>query len=143
MGHDTGASYTPEYVKAVVESAGRTQMMQPNDGCWPGGYKSCWPDAPDDSWFAYNANDARPKFRATIEQIDEMYMVTEKWLPLITIPYYRKTIVRRMLTYPDSGRPVYNWVRLGRKLREDRRTVKRWYEDGIRHLTDRLNQCSA
>ncbi|MBN8928631.1 MAG: hypothetical protein J0H19_18630, partial [Rhodospirillales bacterium] len=104
---------------------------------------SCWPDAPDDSWFAYNANDARPKFRATIEQIDEMYMVTEKWLPLITIPYYRKTIVRRMLTYPDSGRPVYNWVRLGRKLREDRRTVKRWYEDGIRHLTDRLNQCSA
>jgi hypothetical protein len=135
--------YTPDYVRAVVESAGRTMMMMPATGTRPGGYVSCMPDIADDEWFAYAANDARVRYRATLEQHNEWGMVQYQWLPLIRLPQfsnYRKAINFRMLRYPDTERPVYNWVRLGRKLNENRKTVKIWYIDGIRHLIDQLNK---
>src|ERR1700748_2812790 len=63
--------YTPDYVRAVVESAGSTMMMMPATGTRPGGYVSCMPDIADDEWFAYAANDARVRYRATLEQHNE------------------------------------------------------------------------
>lgn len=135
--------FTEEYVQAVLESAGRTMMVQPNDGCWPARIRSCWPDAPDDEWFAYDANDPKaPKIKATMEQVTEMYMVLDRWIPLIEIPYYRRTVVYRMLRYPDTDRPVYSWRKLARKLNKSRQTVMTWHKDAIRYLTDRLNQCA-
>ena len=135
------AYYTPEYVLALVESAGRTMVMQPASGCWPAQIKSCWPDAPDDGWFAYDANDpVSHKIRATMKQINELELVMFKWLPLMQHVNYRCAVQYRMLQYPNTGRPIYNCTKLGRKLGQNRRRAKECYINGIQHLTDRLNR---
>ena len=46
-------------------------FMLPASGCRPSVIKSCWPDAPDDSWFAYDANDPAPvTMRPTLAQMN-------------------------------------------------------------------------
>lgn len=115
--------------------------MQPADGCRPAQIKSCWPDVPPDEWFAYGANKARERYRATIDQMDELQLVTETWLPLITDIRYRKIINLRMLRNPyRDDRPVLNWARIAEKIQKDRSTAKRWYKEALEHLTERLNQ---
>ena len=139
--------YTAEYVNAVLASAGRTIMMLPAQGSRPSGYKTCLPEHLVEFEDLIGVNvETKVRFRATLEQINELDQVME-WLTLLSrycrikrMPQVARAVAYGMLHYPDSEKRVYGWSKLGRKLKCSHTTSKTWYEQGIEIMAKLLNE---
>lgn len=135
-----------DYIKAKLESAGRTMMMLPPEGTRPQGYASGWPDILRefaDMIEAPKENTVTP-IRATLEQMNELNEV-EGWIVALSthcrehrIPWVAKTVATACLHWPVSERRVYSWSKLARKMHVTPPTIKNWYDDGIRIIGSRL-----
>ena len=131
-----------EEVKRRVEDAGRTIMMLDGSGCRPAPYRSCWPEYArlfEDLVGAEKQN-TPTRLRPNSEQIDDMEEVFG-WLTVLAahskrkkMRYVARAVCYGMLHRPESGRRLYSWARLGRKLHANDKTVKSWYENGIEIL---------
>lgn len=143
--------YTVDEVRAIIESAGKTTMMLPAHGTRPMGYRSGLPEHMIEfSDLIGNPKQNKITIRATQEQMTEFDMV-QKHLPKLAtycmakqMPYVARAVIYGMLHYPDTGRRVYNWRKLGDKVTRERgacsrHTAKNWYENGIEIFTKILN----
>lgn len=134
-----------EEVKRRIEEAGRTALMLPGGQIGPTGYKSCWPDYVrrfEDMVGVLHRN-KRTKLMATPRQIDE-YDEVEIWLAGLKrhcdrkkIPHVSRAVGYGMLRRP-SGRRVYSWRKVAKKLHCNHKTARVWYESGIDIITKQL-----
>lgn len=141
-----------EFIKAKLESAGRTMMMLPATGTRPKGYVSGWPEIVREFADMIEApKDNSPTImRATMTQMNELEEV-EGWLVALAvtcrekrIPYVAKVVGLASLRWPLSERPVFTWAKLGRKMHVSPQTIRRWHDDGVDMIrTELANKAST
>lgn len=137
-----------DYIKAKLESAGKTMMMLPATGTKPKGYASGWPEIVRefaDMIEAPKQNTQTP-IRATMSQMNELNEV-EGWIVKLgahcreqRIPHVSKTVAALSLRWPVSDKPVFTASKYARIMGKSHTTIKRWHDDGIdiirRHLLE-------
>lgn len=140
-------------VKRRLEDAGRTLMMLPMPiHGMPAGDRAAWPDVLQRFWDVAgiadegsveermealaqvrNATTLRAS-RAAVTRLDEVL----EWLLKIKHPHHRKAVMARMLCHPISERPIHSWGQIAKTLGTNRSTVRRWHQDGIQAILERL-----
>lgn len=143
---------TPEIVKNTIERAGRTLAMFPRGFGKPMGYKSCLPE-PLREMVIYVNEDGKGleiilpepeamKARASIREVTELDTVIG-WIQDYAL-YCRAKNIRKgcidvmwlgMLHHPASGRRLYSWRKLAKKMGVAEITIRRWYSDGIDRIS--------
>lgn len=128
--------YTKHEVKIILERAGKTIGMLPNHGTRPAGYGSGLPE----HLIEFSDLIGAPKknkltLRPTQDQMSELELVFD-WLVDLSVycknerkPYLAKNFSYGILRYPDSGKKIYNWRKLGKKMGVTGVTAKSWYMD--------------
>ena len=128
-----------DFIKAKLESAGRTVMMLPPHGTRPRGYTSGWPEILRDFADMIEApkENTPTKIRATSNQMDELDEVM-KWSVLLSKkcieqnkPHIARTVALASLRRPTSYRPVFKWSQIAKIMHTSPTTIKRWHEEGI------------
>lgn len=113
-----GDFFQPEQIEALLYEAGRTHMALRVPGCWPAGYRSSQPvPSPDADDLATAAADelsvAQPSASA-ISAMDRALAWINRlpWATPVEVRA-RKLVLDRMRVSPRTGKPVFNWSRLG------------------------------
>lgn len=146
---------TRAYVQATLESAGQTLAMFPRGFGTPQGHRSTWPDVMREMVICVDQvgrslEVIMPdmdilKAKATTKQITELEMVFD-WM--ITLSNYQrrnglgnisKVIWLAMLHHPVTGKRLFGWKRISKKMTISHMTAKRWYFNGIDIITRELN----
>lgn len=138
-----------DYVKAKMESAGRTMMMLQVPGCWPAGYRSCNPEIVRSFADMIGVADdgEMPRVRASLAQIEEFEEVM-RWVWALSAYCQKKgcIYVARSVCYAlprrvVDGRRKNSWRAIGRRFDGvHHETVKTWYEGGISIIVRQLNE---
>jgi hypothetical protein len=133
--------YTPGYVEARFEEAGRTLMALPWTGCFPCGLTCLWPEVADNAPRRYDVPLTR-----SITEMDETY----RWISLITDPdpqqlmAMRRLVLMRSLIFPDSPasdpKYKYTWRALQRMTGLHRDTLMDRWGRGIDRIVGRMNR---
>lgn len=135
-----------DYIKAKLESAGRTMMMLPARGTKPRGHVSGWPEIVRDFADMIEApkQNTNPAPRATMQQMNELAEV-EEWIVSLSvycrqkqIPYVARVVGAASLRWPLSERPVFTWSKLARKMHTSPTSIKRWHDTGIGIICSQL-----
>ena len=135
-----------DYIKAKLESAGRTMMMLPATGTRPAQHRSGWPEILREFSDMIEApkENTKPKMRATLEQMNDLEEV-EDWIFALFrytnekgIPWVSKAVVMGMLHWPFSERRVFSWRKIGNKMGVTGQTVSNWYNQGIDIICDKI-----
>ncbi len=144
-------------VKRRLEDAGRTLLMlpMPKDGM-PAGNRAAWPDVMQRFWDVVGVADKgsvqermealaqahnRIQLHASREAITRLDEVLG-WLLKIEHPHHRRTLAARMLVHPISERPLHSWTDIADTMGTNRRTARRWFDEGVQDILDRLAEAA-
>jgi hypothetical protein len=145
--------YTVDYVRARVESAGRTLGLFPLGFGRPQGHRSGWPEVMREMVLIVTEEGPGKgvevilpppeiiRYRASIREHTELDEVIG-WIQDYAI-YCRKKNIRvgfvnvlwlGMRRHPMSGKQLRSWRRIGKDLGVDHKTANRWYDEGIERI---------
>jgi hypothetical protein len=149
------AMISESFVKKTIESAGRTLAMLPRGFGSAPGVKSTWPETMREMLVFMNdegdgleiimpeLEEVKPK--PSLREITELETVFD-WMVDLASYCRRRELLHLvpavwlgMLHHPVTGKRIYSWKRLGKRLGRSRQTAERWYEDGIRIITRNQN----
>ena len=149
------------FVRAVVESAGKTLMMLPGHGTRPSGYKSNWPEPKreaignvlyDENGNAIGFEEIIPDARQTWpkpnqKQMTEFEMVLDWMIELHSycnrkqLDYLYGAVQLGMKHHPVTGKRWHSWKAMAKIMgQRDYRTAQKWYGDGIAIITKNRNR---
>lgn len=128
------------YAAAVMESAGQTLSMLHVPGCWPAGFRSCMPDYMQEfsDLIGVSIEPTPAKMQATIKQVNELETAFGWMVSLGSYCrgrqtlYVAKTVAMAFPRHPDTGRQKISWRKMSARFGCSDKTVKSWYEDGIK-----------
>lgn len=128
-----GCPVDAEMVTWRLEQAGAALMAMRGRSPYPTEYGSGWPTVIHDVFEAYGWTDEAPRpavpSAAAISSMDRAYA----WLKLIPRSRYvlRRVVAGRSLVHPVTGRHLFSWRRLARRLGCDHEAVRTWHGRGI------------
>ncbi len=140
-----------DFIRAKIESAGRTLTMFPVGFGRPQGHRSGWPETMKEM-IIFMQDDGKGleiimpemevlKARASLREVTELDEVIG-WIQDYA-SYCRRRNIRpacvqllwdAMRHHHVSGRRIWSWRRLGRKYQISHETARRWYEDGVSRI---------
>ena len=133
---------TREDLIARLEEAGATLLALKSPGLFPSirmvadlGIVRDWEGY---GWDDVETRPAQPS-NAAITRMDEVLAWLNLHLP--STPATLKLIVgARMLVHPVSGRHLWPWRKLGRRVGADHKAVQRWHAEGLDKIIKSLAQ---
>jgi hypothetical protein len=140
--------FTPEFVVAALEEAGRTLLALPITGVRPAGYRCNMPEVVRQFHESYGTDPVPLRAPTPSSKAISAMDVVLNWISLIPADRFviRRVVQCRALTNPITGKHLYTWSRLGVHLHCDYRAAQRWHAEGIATIVARLNQpglCAA
>lgn len=118
--------------------AGKKFIAMPQSSAKPSGMKSFWPEYERD----YEDLDGFKRqlaLKRAAPAAHEVFVVEQ----ILSIPStctrveHRRVLHLRTIIDPITGKHVYNFSRIARKLKTTRQTVRNWYELGLQDAADK------
>jgi hypothetical protein len=89
---------------------------------------------------AYNYNHPTPPRQYnTTKQTSHMEQM-EEFALMIPETHVRRVILMRMLTKPESDRPIYSWRAIARRLKCNDKTAKTWWKKGVKQIAEYMEK---
>lgn len=128
-----------QYIKTMLESAGRTEMMLSSAGTRPKGYTSGWPEILREFSDMIEApkQNTPVRLRPTMQQMNE-YEEVQGWIVGLGVycqkkrmTWVAKATALASLHSPVTGRRVLSFAKIARRMDHvSHQTVRNWYEQG-------------
>lgn len=129
---------TPIEVQSWLEWAGERMLSIQVRGTHPGGYRSFWPDYPDNAATAYGYNGPSLRFPSPsardVSLMDEVFDL----ILLVPIELQRSILQARALIRPSNGQHLYSWNKIAVRIHSDHRTVKSMHRKGLETIASRV-----
>jgi hypothetical protein len=133
-------SPSPIEVQSWLEWGGERLLSLNVFGTKPSGYRSFWPDYPDDPHTAYGYTGET--FRAPLPGANEISLMDEVLNLVLLIPNtHRRRIVNcRILIKPINGRHIYSWAKISAEVGSNPGMVKYQFKMGLINIVNNISE---
>lgn len=129
---------TPGEIREWLAWAGGKLMTLEVKGTEPGGFRTFWPDYPDNRFTAYGYTGERlrppPPGSSEIPLMDQILNL----VLLVPNPTARRILNARALVHPLNGRNLYSWAKIGVLIHSDRRAVRNLHQKALEIIAAKI-----